>query len=158
METSFRSEQMPIEMAIPVAQEIFKTKYMNELLFTDDHDRRWSLKDLKKYREGIQDEPHHLQVYFDAGFDQVTKQAGLGCVIYYEQNNKKYRLRTNAFVENMMTNNEAKLPHPHLGRKELAGFSSQRMPLPFLGHASVTFNNLNGGRACSGDRRPSRPD
>src|SRR5690625_8022238 len=101
METSFRSEQMPIEMAIPVAQEIFKTKYMKDLWFTDDHDRRWYLKDLKKYREGIQDEPHHLQVYFDAGLDQTTKQSGLGCVFLYVQYNNKYRILLNAFDDYM---------------------------------------------------------
>ncbi|HLS59622.1 MAG TPA: reverse transcriptase-like protein [Virgibacillus sp.] len=148
METSFRSEQMPIEMAIPVAQEIFKTKYMKDLWFTDDHDRRWSLKDLKKYREGIQDEPHHLQVYFDAGFDQATKQAGLGCVIYYEQNNKKYRLRTNAFVENMRTNNEAEYAALHLTVKELARLGVQHMAVTFTGDSMVVINQLKGEWAC----------
>ena len=152
METSFQSEQMPIETAIPIAEEFLKTKHMKNLWFRDDHDGRWSLKELKKYRAGIQEEPHHLQVYFDGGFDHATKRAGLGCVIYYEQNNKKYRLRTNAFVENMMTNNEAEYAALHFATKELARLSVQHIAVTFIGDSMVVINQLKGEWACYEER------
>lgn len=148
METSFKSEQMPIDMAITIAEEVLKTKHMKELWFRDDRDGRWSLKELKKYVAGIQEEPHHLTVYFDGGFDHETKRAGLGYVIYYEQNNKKYRLRTNACVENMVTNNEAEYAALHLAVKELEQLAVQNMPVTFIGDSMVVINQLNGEWAC----------
>src|SRR5690625_7306917 len=117
---------------------------MKNLWFRDDHDGRWSLKELKKYRAGIQEEPHHLQVYFDGGFDHATKRAGLGCVIYYEQNNKKYRLRTNTFDENMMTNNEAEYAALHIATHVYARISIHHQSVNYIGYTFGCINLIKG--------------
>ncbi|UTW69300.1 hypothetical protein KHA80_20825 [Anaerobacillus sp. HL2] len=50
-------------------------------------------KHLVKYLESLKEEPHNVVVYFDGGYNEETRLAGTGIVIYYEQNEKFYRLR-----------------------------------------------------------------
>src|SRR5690625_1941842 len=88
-----------------------------------------SLKQLKSYTEDIMDEPHHITVYFDGGFDNQTRAAGLGCAIYFEQNTKKYRKRINTLIQEIGSNNEAEYAALHFGIKELANMGVHHLPV-----------------------------
>ncbi|WP_067727558.1 ribonuclease H family protein [Oceanobacillus damuensis] len=143
-----RSEEMRAAEAILIAEDFVKTGRVKLLTFIDRHENTWTMKEIKKLMEGIQTEPHHVKVYFDGGFDLSTKNSGLGCAVYYEQNNKAYRLRRNALVQELNTNNEAEYAALHLGVQELELLGVHHMPVTFVGDSKVVINQLNGEWPC----------
>lgn len=147
-ETTFRSDEMSAEKALLLAEDLGRTGRLKELLFIDDHENTWTLKELKKHQQGIQTEPHNITVYFDGGFDLQTKRSGLGCAIYYEQNGKSLRLRRNALVEELDTNNEAEYAAMHLGLQELELLGVHHLPVTFVGDSKVVINQLNEEWPC----------
>ena len=106
-ETVFRSEEMPAAQALLFAEDLERTGRAKNVIFIDRFDSTWTVKEMKGYLKGIETEPHNITVYFDGGFDLETSKAGLGCVIYYEQSGKSYRLRQNAPSDELTSNNEA---------------------------------------------------
>ncbi|MTT31125.1 reverse transcriptase-like protein [Terrilactibacillus sp. BCM23-1] len=143
-ETTFSSVEMPAEKALLIAEDLEKTGRIKNLTFIDSNESTWTAKELKKYLQGIQTEPHHVTAYFDGGFDLETKKSGLGCVIYYEQNGKRYRLRRNALVSYLDTNNEAEYAALHLVLKELEKLGVHHLPVKFVGDSLVVINQLSG--------------
>lgn len=141
--TIFSSEEMPAEEAVLIAEDIEKTGRVKQIVFNDQYDSSWTLKELKGYLKGIETEPHNVTIYFDGGYDLETKTAGLGCVIYYDQNGKSYRLRTNAFVNGLLSNNEAEYAALHLCLQELASLGVHHMPIRVLGDSRVVIHHLN---------------
>lgn len=148
VEVSFVSDEMKMEKAIVIAEDMEMTGRLKNITFIDVHDQNWSLKELKKFLQGIQTEPHHVSVYFDGGFDLNTKKSGLGCVIYYEQNGKQFRIRKNAFVEDIETNNEAEYAAFYLGLQELGVLGVHHLPVKFVGDSQVVINQLSGEWPC----------
>lgn len=148
VEGTFRSDELMVKDAIIIAKDLQKTGRVKKIIFIDDHGIEWTLKQLEKYMTEIKEEPHHITVYFDGGYDVRNRTAGLGCAIYYEQNNKKYRLRKNAFVEGLVSNNEAEYAAVHLGLKELELLDVHHIPVTFIGDSLVVINQLNGDWPC----------
>jgi len=148
-ETLFSSEIMSGEKALLISEDIEKTGRMKNLVFLDSEDRTWTLKELKKYMKGIETEPHNVTVYFDGGFDLETKMSGLGCAIYYEQNGKSLRLRKNALVSHLDTNNEAEYAALHLALNELQQLGVHHLPVHFVGDSQVVINQLTGEWPCT---------
>jgi len=148
-ETTFTSEEMSPEKAILIAEDLERSGRLKHLLFVDNYDSTMTLKELKKYVEEIETEPHNISVYFDGGFDLVTKRSGLGCAIYYEQNEKTFRIRKNAFVEELDTNNEAEYAALHLALKELELLGVHHIPVKFIGDSQVVINQLSGEWPCT---------
>ncbi|RLL47767.1 reverse transcriptase-like protein [Oceanobacillus piezotolerans] len=144
----FVSEEMPDSNALLLALDMEKTGRAKTLKFIDKNDSIWTIKELKKYLEGIQSEPHDVTVYFDGGFDNGKRISGLGCVIYYEQNGNRYRLRKNAQVEELETNNEAEYAAFYLAVQELEALGIHHMPVTFIGDSKVVINQLNGDWPC----------
>ncbi|MGJ9457273.1 ribonuclease H family protein [Oceanobacillus sp. CF4.6] len=144
----FTSDEMNDTHAILIAEDLVKTGRVKQVMFIDRHENTWTTKEMKKFMEGIQTEPHHVKVYFDGGFDLKDKNSGLGCVIYYEQNNKSYRIRRNARVEELNTNNEAEYAALHLGLQELDLLGVHHLPVTFVGDSKVVINQLNGEWPC----------
>ena len=139
----FHSEEMSAEDAVIFAFDIEKTGRAKEVIFVDQHDSSWTVKELKAYLKGIETEPHNISIYFDGGFDWETKKAGLGCVIYYDQNGKSYRVRKNAFVEGLISNNEAEYAALHLCLQELEILGVHHLPIRVLGDSRVVIHHLN---------------
>lgn len=148
LETTFHSEEMPVRNAIALAEDLEKTGRRKNITFVDHKDTHWTIKELKKLIAGIQTEPHHVTIYFDGGFDAATKKSGLGCTIYYEQNNKAYRIRKNALVEELDTNNEAEYAALYLGLQEIELLGVQHLPIVIAGDSLVVINQLNGEWPC----------
>src|SRR5699024_5145284 len=92
VEVTFNSAELMIKDAILIANDLQKTGRVKKMKLIDQNGTEWTLKQLEKYIIEITEEPHHMMVYFDGGFNLNNKTAGLGCAIYYEQNNRKYRL------------------------------------------------------------------
>ncbi|WP_221566421.1 reverse transcriptase-like protein [Alkalihalobacillus sp. TS-13] len=146
--TTFSSEELQADQAILIAEDLGRTGRANNLKFIDSSENTWTTKELKEFLKGIETEPHNVSVYFDGGFDLETKQSGLGCVIYYEQNGKSFRLRKNASVEQLETNNEAEYAALHLSLKELELLEVHHLPVKFIGDSQVVLNQLEGEWAC----------
>lgn len=147
-ETTFSSEEMRAAKALLIAEDLERTGRTKKLTFIDGFENTWTLKELKKYMEDIQTEAHNVTVYFDGGFDLKTKKSGLGCAIYYEKNRKTFRLRKNALVTELDTNNEAEYAAMHLGLQEVADLGVHHLPVTFVGDSMVAINQLNGEWPC----------
>ena len=147
-EATFDSGEMSAGKAILIAEDLVRTGRTKQLMFIDNFDNTWHIKELKKYMEEIETEAHNLTVYFDGGFDLATKQSGLGCVIYYEQNGKSFRLRKNTLIKELNTNNEAEYAALHLGLQELAQMDVHHLPVTFVGDSKVVINQLNDEWPC----------
>ncbi|AMQ07006.1 ribonuclease H family protein [Sporosarcina psychrophila] len=143
-ETVFRSEEMPAAQAILVAEDLARTGRTKNVLFIDQFDSTWTVKEMKGYLKGIETEPHNITVYFDGGFDLTTRKSGLGCVIYYEQSGKSYRLRQNAPSAELSSNNEAEYAALYLGLQELEHLNVHHLPVRFIGDSQVVINQLTG--------------
>ena len=148
LETMLSSDMMQAGQAVIIAEDMEKTGRIKQLTFIDSNDRSWTYKQLKKYMEEIKTEPHDITVYFDGGFDLKTDKAGLGCAIYYEQNEKAYRIRKNALVEGLINNNEAEYAALHLGLTELELLGVHHLPVTFVGDSKVVIHQLDGEWPC----------
>lgn len=143
VETTFRSEEMAAAQALVIAEDLEKTGRAKNMQFIDRFDSSWTVKELKSYLKGIETEPHNITVYFDGGFDQTTKAAGLGCVIHYDQSGKSYRLRRNASVTGLTSNNEAEYAALHLCLQELELLEAHHLPVKFFGDSRVVIHHLS---------------
>jgi ribonuclease HI len=141
-ETVFHSHEMKAAHAMLIAEDLEKTGRTKSLKFTDQHENTWTVKQMKSFLKEIVTEPHNITVYFDGGFDQTTKASGLGCVIYYDQNGRSYRLRQNAFVLELTSNNEAEYAALDLCIKELENLNVHHLPVKIIGDSRVVINHL----------------
>lgn len=145
VETIFRSEEMPAAQGVQIAEDIERTKRVKELVFIDVFDdSAWTMKEMKSYLKSIETEPHDITVYFDGGFNIEDRNTGLGCVIYYEQNGKSYRLRQNAQIDGLVSNNEAEYAALHLCVQELEFLEVKNIPVRFSGDSKIVVNGMSG--------------
>lgn len=147
-EAFFTSDEMKAEKAIMLAEDLENTGRVKEIVFIDHQDVTWTLKQIKKLMKKVQTEPHDITVYFDGGFDLETRRAGLGCAIYYTQDGKKYRIRKNARVDGLISNNEAEYASLHLALLELELLGVHHMPVTFIGDSKVVVHQLNDEWPC----------
>ncbi|MFX3673530.1 MAG: ribonuclease H family protein [Paenisporosarcina sp.] len=143
-ETVFRSEEMPAAEGLLFAEDMERTGRAKSVTFIDHFDSSWTVKEMKAYLKGIETEPHNVTVYFDGGFDHATSRAGLGCVIYYEQSGKSYRLRRNSSATELTSNNEAEYAALHLSLQELELLNVHHLPVRFIGDSQVVINQMRG--------------
>ena len=142
--TVFRSESMSVAHALMIAEDMERTGRVKSMEILDEYDSTWMIKELKKYLKEMETEPHNVTVYFDGGFDIQTKGSGLGVVIYYEKDGKSYRLRRNAYVSELDSNNEAEYAAFHLSLVELELLEVHHQTVRFVGDSQVVINQLNG--------------
>ncbi len=147
--TRLSSEVMDAEKGIKIALDMERTGRVKNLMFIDNNETTWSLKELKEFMKGIETEPHNVMVYFDGGFELETRKSGLGCAVYYDQNGKSFRLRKNAVVGELNTNNEAEYAALHLSLKELEKLDVHHLPVTFIGDSQVVINQLKGEWPCT---------
>lgn len=141
-EVVFHSEEMQASKAIVIAEDLLKTGRTKIVFFVDHFENQWTLKEMKGYLKEIETEPHNIIVYFDGGYDKETATAGLGCVIYYEQNGKTYRVRKNAAIDELKSNNEAEYAALHLCLQELELLNVHHLPVQIIGDSMVVINHL----------------
>ena len=144
LQTTFRSEAMPAAHALVLAEDLQRTGRMQNMTLFDEQDSTWTLKELKRYIKELETEPHNISIYFDGGFERETATAGLGCVIYYEQNGKAFRLRKNQMVNQLESNNEAEYAALYLAITELDLLGGNHQAIKIVGDSQVVINELNG--------------
>ena len=141
-EVTFHSEEIEASKAISIGEDLLKTGRSKTVVFNDQFDGSWSVKEMKGYLKEVETEPHNIIVYFDGGFDRETKTAGLGCVIYYDQNKKSYRIRKNAQIVGLKSNNEAEYAALHMCVQELEFLNVHHLPVRIIGDSRVVINHL----------------
>ncbi|PYZ97495.1 hypothetical protein CR205_02550 [Alteribacter lacisalsi] len=144
MEAEFSSNDMRVEEAIALAEDLERTGRVKSVVFFDGRDRSWSLKELRRFESEVEDEPHHVVVYFDGGYDKKSGEAGLGAAVYYEQNGRRWRVRRNEHGGVLASNNEAEYAALMLAAEELEAIGAGRLPITVRGDSQVVINQLTG--------------
>ena len=121
-----------------------KTGRVDQIELIDEYDTSWLLKEVKRYLEELEEEPHDIEMYFDAGFERDARLSGLGVVIYFKQNNKDYRIRQNYLVEGFFSNNEAEYAALHFACKLLDELEIRAQSIKVHGDSQVVISQMNG--------------
>lgn len=147
-EAVLTSELMPANEALLLAEDFEKTGRVKELSFYDERYTKWTKKEIQKLLKEVQTEPHDLIAYFDGGFDLENHVAGIGIVIYYTQNQKKYRIRKNFKIYDIDSNNEAEYIALWNVILQLEEIGAHHVPVIFRGDSHVVLNQLSGEWPC----------
>ncbi|WP_027408822.1 ribonuclease H family protein [Anoxybacteroides tepidamans] len=147
-EVMLTSEMLPAEKALLLAEDFEKTGRVKQLTFIDRRNITWTKKELIKLLREIESEPHDVIVYFDGGFDHETMEAGVGAVIYYQQNHQPYRLRVNRRLGELKSNNEAEYAALWFAVQALEELGVHHSPVTFRGDSHVVLNQLSGTWPC----------
>lgn len=145
---SLHSNFVSIEEALSFSEDIEKTGRVKRLKLIDHDGNEWTKKDLKKYLASLEKEATNIKLYFDGGFDQNTQLSGIGFVIYYEKNKKKYRIRKNAQLQSLVSNNEAEYAALWNGINELEVLGVHHCEVEIYGDSLVVINQMNGEWPC----------
>jgi ribonuclease HI len=142
--TLFTSQFMSAQDALLFAKDMEKTGRVETLTFLDEDGGLWTKKELEKLIKEIETEPHNIVTYFDGGYHREGRRAGLGVVIYFEQNGRQYRIRKNEVAENIESNNEAEYAAFWLLVRELEVLGVHHLPVIFRGDSQVVLHQLSG--------------
>lgn len=142
-ETVWTSKEMNVEEALAIAEDIEKTGRVKQLLFYDDRGVSWSKKELAKLMKKVETEPHDVIAYFDGGYDRQSKKAGVGIVIYYKQNGAQFRMRANAQLDELQSNNEAEYAAFYFLLEQIEHLGVHHLPVVFRGDAHVVLHQLS---------------
>lgn len=140
----FTSDYMSVEETLLLYEDIMKTGRVHLIEMIDTYNTEWLPKELKKYLKEMETEPHRVTVYFDAGFDHESALAGLGVVIYFEQNGVAYRIRQNAKVHSISSNNEAEYAALHYACNLLQELEVKGQEIEVFGDSQVVISQMAG--------------
>jgi ribonuclease HI len=144
----FSSDFLDGEHALQAGEELEKSGKAGEISFIDEIGTSWTLKEMRKLLEEVEEEPHDLTVYFDGGFDNYNHKAGLGTIIYFKQGKKKYRLRANEVFDELETNNEAEYAALYFALTILEEMGVRNMTCDIKGDSQVVLKQLEGEWPC----------
>ncbi|RXI97860.1 hypothetical protein DS745_15985 [Anaerobacillus alkaliphilus] len=143
-----RTEFLPIQEALFLSEDVEKTGRATTIEYYDETGSTWLKKHLKKYLDSLKEEPHNIVLYFDGGFNEEQRLSGVGVVLYYEQNEKYYRLRKNEMLEQLTTNNEAEFAALWTAINELEALGVKNQPVTIKGDSLVVINQAKGEWPC----------
>jgi len=144
----FTSDWLDSELAIFAGEDISKSGKSSEMTFYDEMGQSWTLKEVKKLSDEVEEDPHEIMIYFDGGFNKDTYQAGLGAVIYFRQGKKKFRLRANELIDEMDTNSEAEYAALYYALNLLEELNVQHVPCDIKGDSQGVLKQLEGEWPC----------
>ncbi|MBB6282295.1 ribonuclease H family protein [Geobacillus subterraneus] len=150
-QTVLVSDWIDAQEALRLADDFEKTGRTKALEFIDRNGTEWSKKELEKLMKEIESEPHDVVAYFDGGFDHKTAQGGVGAVVYYKQNDHRYRLRANRQLGEIKSNNEAEYAAFWFVMQLLEELGVRHLPVTFRGDSHVVLKQLSGDWPCFED-------
>lgn len=150
-EVILTTELMPAKEALLLAEDFEKTGRTKELHFYDERYTKWTKKELLRLLKEVETEPHDIVAYFDGGFNIENHIAGVGIVLYYTQNQKKYRIRKNLKITEIDSNNEAEYIAFWSALQLLEEIGVHHLPVVFKGDSHVVLNQLSGDWPCFED-------
>ncbi|QFT89324.1 hypothetical protein FIU87_11745 [Bacillus sp. THAF10] len=148
IETIFKSEEMDVRLVLRLAEDIEKTGRVKRLSIYDMDGREWTKKEINKWIKESEVGFSDVVAYFDGGYDVDSKLAGIGNVVYYNQNRKDYRYRINARLEELVSNNEAEYAAFYFLVNQLEHLGIRAMDVTFKGDSLVVLNQLSGEWPC----------
>ncbi|MBM7663253.1 ribonuclease HI [Bacillus mesophilus] len=151
LELTLTTEVMQAKKALLIAEDFMKTGRTKDLVFYDEQHTMWTKKEFEKLLKEVEEEPHHIEVFFDGGFDVQTKKAGAGVAIYYSRKNKDFRIRENSVLEELDNNNEAEYAAFWAGVLQLEALGVRNTSVHFKGDSQVVLNQLSGEWPCFED-------
>lgn len=143
-----KSELMRIEEALALVADLEKTGRLKDVVFLDQDDTTWTKKDLLRYLKQLETEPQDVVAYVDGGYDQSSKKAGIGIVIYYRQHHKRWRLRLNDHLELLEDNNEAEYAALYRLIQQLETIEVHHQPITIHLDSMVVVNQASGEWPC----------
>ncbi len=144
----FHSDWLQAENALSIVEDLEKTGRLKDVEFEDEVGTVWTKKELTKLLAKVVDEPHNVTVFFDGGYHKNEARSGLGVVIYFEQNEKKWRIRKNNLLEQLDSNNEAEYAAFYEALKQLEELGVHHQSCVFKGDSLVVLNQLSGEWPC----------
>lgn len=148
-QVTLKSEAIPAAHAYLLVEDMQRTGRLKQITLTDEHDSTWTMKELKKYLQELESEPHDVRIYFDGGFHREQRLAGLGAVIYFTQTNQHYRIRTNLQADYLTSNNEAEYAALLFAIEQLEELGVHHQKIEIFGDSQVVINEMNGEWAVS---------
>lgn len=144
----FVSDPVSVHEAVQLAMDIERTGRLGSFSFLDEKGVYWSKKELQKMIAIIETEPTEVTGYFDGGFQKDSRESGQGSVLFYTQNNKPYRVRTNAAYTGILSNNESEYAALWLLVNEMERSGVQHASVTVKGDSMVVINQMNGEWPC----------
>ena len=141
-EAEFLSDYLPAGAVLLLMEDMQQSGRVPKVEVLDQYETEWSIKELRRYMKELETEPHHVRIYADGGFDKGTGRAGLGCVIYYEQNQQEFRLRRNQAMEQMISNNEAEYAALHFAIRLLKELSVKDQEIEVYMDSRIVVNQM----------------
>ncbi|KHF40476.1 reverse transcriptase-like protein [Halalkalibacter okhensis] len=143
-----KSDWMSVASALIVSDDLEKTGRLKSIEYLDDHDTTWTKKDLTKFLKQFETEPHDVHAYIDGGFDVSSRYAGIGLAIYYQQNNKKWRVRCNDTFELLEDNNEAEYAALYRLLRQLEEMGVHHQTVNIHSDSMIVVNQASGEWPC----------
>lgn len=144
----FTSDWAEGEQVVAIAEDLANSNKVTDITFYDERGTSWTLREMKKLLEEVEEEPHDVTVYFDGGYDKAMRKAGLGAVVYYKQGKKKFRIRCNEVFDELKDNNEAEYAALYFAVNLLEEMEVHHMSCEFKGDSQVVLNQLSGEWPC----------
>lgn len=142
------SEWFQEEYAEKMIDDLIKTGRVTDLTIVDELGREWNRKEFEKLRRKMEEEPTNPILYFDGGFHIGSGAAGTGMVIYYNKGKEQYRLRSNAKLNELETNNEAEYAALYNGLTMLEEIGVRHLPCVIKGDSQGVLKQLAGEWPC----------
>lgn len=144
----FTSDWIPSSLALDMGEELEKRSDAIDITFYDERGTSWSLKELRKLNEEIEEEPHDFTIYFDGGYHKETKTAGIGVVLFFQQGKKKFRVRANELFHDILSNNEAEYAALFHALNLLEELDVRDVTCEVKGDSQVVLKQLEGEWPC----------
>ncbi|WP_026677718.1 reverse transcriptase-like protein [Fictibacillus gelatini] len=144
----FVSDSLSLKEAIRTALDIERTGRLGTIMFIDENGTYWSKKELQKLAAEKETVPMNVVCYFDGGYKKDDGKSGQGAVIYYEQNEKRYRYRVNASLEQIDSNNESEYAALWLLVNELEQLGVHHSTVTIKGDSMVVIHQMTDEWPC----------
>lgn len=144
----FTSDWIDAASALIITEDLEKTGRLRDVEFKDEAGTSWSKKELIKLLAEIENEPQDVTVYFDGGYQKDKGLTGIGVVIYYTQGTGNWRLRMNAILAELESNNEAEYAAMFEAVRQLEELGVHHQSCTFRGDSQVVLNQLSGEWPC----------
>jgi ribonuclease HI len=148
LQTVVSTEFLSLNETIMFAEDFLQTGRVKQLYFSSEDGQSWTLKELKRLKDIVKDEPHDVVAFFDGGYQKDSKLAGFGAVIYFTQDGNRYRLRMNEKAAELTSNNEAEYAAFLYLVNVLEEYGICKQKILFKGDSQVVLNQLAGEWPC----------
>ncbi|WP_046173672.1 reverse transcriptase-like protein [Domibacillus indicus] len=148
MKTVFTSDPVDRQLVLRLTDDLLKTGRAKEIEIIDELGHEWTLKEFKKLNEQLDEEPEKITVLFDGSFDVESSSAGVGTAIYYSKGGRRYRLRENAELSGLESNNEAEYAALYFAMQKLEELGVKSQPVTISGDSLTVLNQLEGDWPC----------